>query len=87
MVSRFERVRAYLRELNHALEAVGFERQRFMNLAREQQAAMNERELKSLGEELIKLKPEAIRIALGIGLKTPTRNIIDEAITKKGVTL
>lgn len=58
-----------------------------MNLAREQQAAMNELELTSLGEELIKLKPEAIRIALGIGLKTPTRNIIDDAITKKGVTL
>lgn len=87
MVSRYQRVRKYLDEMLHALESVGFERQRFMELAREQQAAMNERELISLGEELIKMKPEAIRIALGIGMKTPTRQIIDKAITDKGVTL
>jgi len=87
MVSRFQRVRDYLDELAHALNSEGFERQRFMNLAREQQRAMNERELVSLGEELVKLKPEAIRIALGVGLKAPTRNVIDQAITNKGVTL
>lgn len=87
MVSRFPRVREYLKLLKRALESAGFERQTFMNRAREQQAAMNERELIDLGKELIPLSPESIRIALGIGLKTPTRNIIDEAITKKGVTL
>lgn len=87
MVSRWKLVRDYLKELNHALDAQSFERQRFMNIAREIQDKMDERELISLGEELTKEKPEAIRIALGIGLKSPTRAQIDKAISAKRVVL
>jgi len=87
MVSSSPKVRKYLQELDNALNAEGFNRQRVMNSAREIQSTMNEKELVDLGEQLKFATPKGIRLALGIGLKTPTRKILDDTIAKGGVIL
>ena len=87
MASIYPRVREYLKFINQAKEAVGFAKEGFINFARIEQSKMNEKELIDLGNQLVKMSAETIRLALGVGMKTPTRNILSKAIIDKGVQL
>ena len=87
MVSSFKRVRDYIAKVKDSMKLSGIARIPLIADARKLHKIMTEDELRSLAVEMEQFNAAEIRMAIGIGLREPTRSLISKVILSKKVTL